>query len=95
MSEEKQKIKEVPASIERVFEQPSDSISFYCEMGQVFATKNEVVIQFYETIPGPPGPAGNILRVRTRLRATVTLSFPHAISIGKTLIEKTKKVPEK
>jgi len=95
MSEEKKMTKKGPVSIERVFEQPPDAISFYCEMGQVFATENEMVMQFYETIPGPPDSAGNIPRVRTRLRATVTISFPHAKNIGKLLIEKTKKVPEK
>jgi|GEM_PF-1288214 len=96
MAEEKQKAKEAAASLERIFEQPPDAISFYCEMGQVFATENEMVMQFYETIPGPPGgPTGSISRVRTRLRATVTLSFLHAANIGKLLIEKTKKAPEK
>lgn len=92
MPEEKKKKKEVPATIERVFEQPPDSISFYCEMGQVFATENEIVVQFYEMIPGPPGPEGNITRVRTSLRATVTFSIPHAANIGKTLVEKTKEL---
>ena len=74
----------------RVFEQPPDAISFYCDIGQVLATGNEVVVQFYETIPGPPDPDGKITRVRSRLRATVTLSLPHATNIGKHLVKKTK-----
>lgn len=90
MPKEKQKKKEALATMERVFEQPPDSISFYCEMGQVFATENEIVLQFYETIPGSPNPEGKITKVRTRLRATVTLSIPHAVNIGKTLVQKTK-----
>lgn len=90
MPEEKQKKKEVPATIERIYEQPPDSISFFCEMGQVFGTGNEIIAQFYETIPGPPGPDGKITRVRTRLRATIVLSMSHAANIGKMLVEKTK-----
>lgn len=90
MPEEKQKQKEVPATVERIFEQPPDAISFYCEMGQVFGTANEIVVQFYETIPGTPSPGGKIARVRTRLRATITFSIAHATNIGKLLIEKTK-----
>lgn len=90
MPEKKQKKKEAPVTMERVFEQPPDSISFYCDIGQVLATGNEVVVQFYETIPGPPGPDGKIKRVRSRLRATITLSLPHAANIGKHLVKKTK-----
>lgn len=89
MSKEKQETKEVSVTVERIFEQPPDAISFYSELGQVFSTGNEIVVQFYETIPGPPGPGGKIGRVRTRLRATVYLSIPHAANIGKTLVEKT------
>lgn len=90
MPEKKQKKKEAPVTMERVFEQPPDAISFYCDIGQVLATGNEIVLQFYETIPGPPGPDGKITRVRSRLRATVILSLPHAANIGKHLIKKTK-----
>jgi len=90
MPEKKQKKEEVPVTIERIYEQPPDSISFYCEMGQVFGTENEIVVQFYETIPGTPNPEGKITRVRTRLRATVVLSLTHAANIGKALVERTK-----
>lgn len=76
--------------IERIFEQPPDAVSFYCDMGQVFSTGNEIVLQFYEVIPGPPGPGGLITKVRTRLRATVTFSIPHARNIGNLLLQKTE-----
>lgn len=82
-------VEEKPREIQRIFEQPPDAISFYSDMGQVIATGNEVVIQFYETIPGTPD-AGHIKSVRTRLRATITFSQPHAEKIGKLLIEKTR-----
>lgn len=97
MPEKKQKPKKGPVEVERVFEQPQqppDSISFYCELGQVFTTKNEIVLQFYETIPGVPGLKGNIEKVKTRLRATITLSYPHAATIGKLLTKRTKKKAE-
>lgn len=81
--------KEKPREIQRIFEQPPDAISFYCDMGQVLATGNEVVMQFYETIPGSPDPAGHPKSVRSRLRATITISPPHARRIGNVLIEKT------
>lgn len=90
MSKEKQKKEEVPLKIERIFEQPPDSISIYCEMAQVFGTENEIVVQLYETIPGTPNPEGKIIRVRTRLRATVVLSLSHASNLGKALVERTK-----
>lgn len=91
MTEEKQPFKqEDPVEIPRLFEQPPDAISFYADQGRIFNTGNEVVIQFYETIPGPPGGDGNIKNVRTRLRVTVFLSIPHAHNIGKLLVEKTE-----
>jgi len=45
-------------------------------------------MQFYETIPGPPGPEGHITQVRTRLKATITIGLTHAQTIGKLLTEK-------
>jgi hypothetical protein len=89
MPEEKQTPKEVQA--ERVYEQPPDAISFYCDLGQILSTGNELVMQFYEAVPGPPGPTGQITKIRTRLRATITVSFPHAQNIGKLLVEKSKR----
>jgi hypothetical protein len=73
---------------ERFFEQLPDAISFFTDFAQIAHTGNEIVIQFYETIPGPPGPEGHITKVRTRLRATITIGVAHAKTIGKLLIEK-------
>jgi len=70
---------------QRLFEQPSDAVSFYSDMAQVLRTGNEIVLQFYETIPGPPGPDERITVVRTRLRATIMVSIPHATNIGEVL----------
>jgi len=90
MPDEKQPPKENVLQIERIFEQPPDAISFYSDMAQVVHTGTEIVLQFYEAIPGPPyGPTGHITKVRTRLRATVTLSFSHAHNLGKLLLEKS------
>jgi hypothetical protein len=91
MAEEKEIPKGV-IQIARLFEQPPDAISFYADYGQVLHTGNEVVLQLYETIPGPPDPGGNIKNVRSRLRATITLSLSHARNIGKLLVEKTKEL---
>jgi len=74
--------------IERIHEQPADAISFYSDIGQVFATGQEMVMQFYETIPGPPDREGRISKARTRLRVTITVSYAHARNLGKLLIEK-------
>lgn len=88
MAEKKETPKE--KQIQRIFEQPPDAISFYCEMGQVIGTKNEIILQFYDSIPGPPGPSGLPMNLRTRLRATIILSHPHARNIGKLLMEKVE-----
>lgn len=89
MSDEKKVSAEIAQEVTRVFEQPSDAISFYSDMAQVISTGNEITLQFYETIPGPPGgPKGNILSVRTRLRATVTISKAHARNIGDLLLKR-------
>jgi len=87
MSEEQKMQKEI--QIQRVYEQPPDAVSFYCDMTQILSTGNEIILQFYETIPGPPGPGGPLTHMRNRLRSTVTISFPHARNIGKLLIERT------
>ena len=91
---EEQKIQKVP-EIQRIFEQSPEAISFYCDLGQFIHTGNEIVMQFYETIPGIPDSGGNIKNVRTRLRATITVSLSHAQNIGKMLIEKAKGGVEK
>ena len=64
----------------RLYEQPPDAISFYSDMTQVSNTGQEVLLQFYETIPGAPGPDG-ITQVRSRLRATVIISLHHAANL--------------
>ena len=83
-----------PAHINRIFEQPEGAISCYSDFAQVVGTGNEVVLQFYETIPGAPGPGGQIQMVRTRLRATISVSVPHAKNIGNLLIKQAS-IPEK
>ena len=82
----------VPAAliIERYFEQSPNAVSFYSDFAQILSTGHEVVMQLYETIPSPPGRDGKITKVVTRLRATVTLSLPHARNFGQLLIERTK-----
>ncbi len=75
---------------ERFFEQLPDAISFFSDFAQIAHTGNEVVMQFYETIPGPPGPDGKIKSVRTRLKATITIGLTHAQIIGKLLTEKAE-----
>lgn len=73
---------------QRVFEQPADAISFYSEFAQVVVTETEVLLQFYETIPGSPGADGKVQIVTTRLRATVMLSRAHARRIGEVMRER-------
>ena len=78
---------ESQSQISRVFEQPPDALSFYSDFAQVIGTGSEVLLQFYETIPGTPGPGGQIQMVRTRLRATITVSKAHASNIGSLLLK--------
>jgi hypothetical protein len=92
MSEEKETPKEPMMQVARLFEQPSDATSFYADYGQVMHTGNEIIVQFYETIPGPPDPGGSIRNVRSRLRATIILSPSHARNIGKLLVERTQQI---
>lgn len=73
----------------RTFEQPDNAPSFFSDLAQVTATGNEVIVQFYETMPGPPDPEGNIKKVKTTLRANVIISLAHAKNLGKLLLEKT------
>ena len=69
----------------RVYEQPPDAISLYSDLAQVLATGQEVLLQFYETIPKPPDAEGEITEVTSRLRVTVILSPAHALNMAKTL----------
>lgn len=77
-------------AVNRVFEQGADAISFYSDVAQIFNTGHEVVLQFYETIPGTPVPGGKIQIVRTRLKSTITVSPAHASNIGNLLLKKLK-----
>jgi len=74
------------AQSKRIFEQLPDAISFFSDFAQIINTGKEIVIQFYETIPGLPGPEGHILGVKTRLRATITIGLEHAKIIGNLLL---------
>ncbi len=78
----------------RVFEQPPDAISLYSDMAQVLATRHEVLLQFYETIPKQPDANGEITEVTSRLRVTVVLSPAHAANVAKTLMEAQAKAPD-
>ncbi len=75
-------------AIPRIYEQPDHATSFYSDLAQITATGHEVVVQFYESIPGAPDKEGKIPNVKTRLRATVTISKVHARNLGKLLLEK-------
>jgi len=73
--------------VPRVFELPNDSISFYSDYARVLGTAEEIILQFYDTIPEAPE-EGIVPRARTRLRATITLSYPHAQRIGELLLKR-------
>jgi len=73
--------------VSRIFEQPETAISFYSDFAQVVGTENEVVLQFYETILGPPGPSGQVSMARSRLRSTIIVSKRHAANIGSLLLK--------
>lgn len=74
--------------ITRTFEQGPNVPSFYSDVAQVVSTGSEVILQFYETIPHPPGSSGRIEAARSQLRATVVLSPNHARRLGTVLLEK-------
>jgi len=80
------------AQITRIFEQGPEAVSLYSDFAQVMGTGSEVVLQFYETIPGPPGPGGHAQMVKSRLRATITLSHTHAAAIGELLTRNAQAV---
>ena len=76
--------------VNRIYEQGPDSVSFYSDVAQIVNTGHEVVLQFYETIPGAPGPDSKIKVAKTRLRATITISAEHASNIGNLLLKQTR-----
>jgi hypothetical protein len=79
-----------PQQLQRLFEQGPDLISFYSDFTQVINTGNEIIFQFYETIPGPPGPGGAIQTARSRLRATITVSMALAKNFANNLLKQTQ-----
>ena len=82
-----------PIAINRIFEQPAESLSIYSDFAQVVGTGHEVLLQFYESIPGVPGPGGTPDLIRTRLRATITVSKTHASNIGRLLLKNSEVEP--
>ena len=82
-----------PIGVNRIFEQPNDTLSMYSDFAQVVGTGHEVILQFYETIPGVPGASGAPDMVRTRLRATITVSKVHASNIGRLLLRDSEVEP--
>ena len=78
--------------VKRIFEQPEDALSIYSDYAQVLGTGNELMLQFYDTIPGPPSD-GQITSVRSILRATIVVSQAHARNIGRLLLEQAGESP--
>jgi hypothetical protein len=73
--------------VQRQFEQPADAMSCHSDYAQIVLTETgEVVIQFYEPLPGPPPASGTAPIMRTRLRATIFLNKEHATKIGNSLL---------
>jgi hypothetical protein len=71
-------------SIPRRFVQPEALIT-YSDYVQISRTENEVILQFYVTIPGmPEGP--KVQEAVTRLVATIVLTSTNARRLGNTLM---------
>jgi predicted RecB family endonuclease len=77
----------VGTTAQRVYEQPPDALVCYSDMAQLTASEHEVIVQFYESIPGPPHAGGGPQSVRTRLRATIIVSKSHAAKIAAGLLQ--------
>lgn len=69
----------------RSFVHREDAISFYSDYIQVIAPKEEIILNVYETIPGPPSPSGGIESAESRLRATIVMSKARAQRLGELL----------
>jgi len=82
-----------PQQVTRIFEENPAAASFYSDFSQIVGTEHEVYLQFYETIPGAPNAAGQVTQVRTRLRATIMLSRPHAQNLVRSLQQQVAVVP--
>ena len=74
------------AQVRRNFEQSPNALSVYSDYAQIIGTDNEVILQFYETIPGIPGPGGASEMVTTSLKATIVVSLAHAANIGRLIL---------
>lgn len=73
--------------VSRMYEQPPGAVSCYADITQIVRTEHEVIIQFYEGIPGIPNSEGNPDTVRNVLRATIIVHADHASRIGRGLIQ--------
>ena len=77
--------------VERAFEQPPDAITCYADLVQTVVTEHEVIVQFYEPVPGPPAAGqGGPSIMRSRLRATIILNKPHAARLATSLTEASR-----
>ncbi len=74
--------------VTRVLNNQKMQFHFFLDYAQIINTEKEIVMQFYESIPGPPSPDSQIKNVKTRLKATITVGLPHAETIGKLLLKK-------
>jgi hypothetical protein len=82
-------------AVERQFEQPLDAVSCYSDLTQTVVTDHEVILQFYEAIPGPPQPPhGEPNAVRMRLRATIVLNKTHAEKLARNLTQAASSEPK-
>jgi hypothetical protein len=97
-SPEKPDTREQRGVVERSFSISPDLVSFYSDYAHVLGTADEVMLNFYETIPGLPNESGNVEGAESRLRATVTLSMRHAGVLARLLqanLETSSEGPEK
>lgn len=74
----------------RVFERPADAISFYSDLVQVIGIEREGLLQFYETILGPPLEQVYTLRERAEVMPFLE-RYPFLTSL---LLEAYSKVKE-
>jgi hypothetical protein len=75
-------------TVERKFEQPQDTPSFFIDYVHVIGTGNAVILSLYEPIPGSPDPStGKVSEIRSRLRATVHMT-PEMARLASELLQK-------
>ncbi len=90
MAEESKMETRSGVAVQRIFEQPADAQTCYADFAQIVATGAEVILQFYETIPGTPGVGGKVTMARSRLRSTVITSPQHAANIARLILERVQ-----